>query len=156
MAFFRSVPIAEAVFSRDRLPAGLARHAHDSITLTWQERAKSRARWTTAGGVEFGTMLPPGTVLKDGDCLALENPPLVIVVREEPEPVLVATPGSPEQAALWAYQIGNSHQPLMLEAGALICLDVKGMDEVLAFHAIPFERAVRPFTPVSVGPGHHG
>lgn len=156
MALFRSVPIAETVFQIDRLPAGLASHPRDAITLGWEERARTKARWKTEGGVEFGTSLAPDTVLSEGSCLALERPPLVIVVHERPELVLVATPSSAEQAAHWAYCIGNSHQPLMIQPGALVCLDMPGTSDMLAYHGIPFTRDTRPFTPVSAGPGHHG
>jgi hypothetical protein len=30
------------------------------------------------------------------------------------------------------------------------------MEQVLTYHAIPFTREERPFTPVSQAPGHHG
>ena len=111
MVLFKSVPIADAVFRVDRLPAG--------------------------------------------DCFALENPRLVIVVRELPEAVLVVRPASPREWALWGYCIGNSHQPLMIADDALVCAELPGMEQVLSYHAIPFTRDVRPFTPVSQAPGHH-
>ena len=152
---FRRLPIADAVFRLDRLPAGLLDHPRDSVTAGWQDRATPRARLRTNGGVEFGTSLPPGVVLRDGDCLALEQPRLVVVVQELAEPVLVARPGSAAEAARWAYCIGNSHQPLMVSDDALVCADVPGMEQVLAHHAIPFTRERRTFTPESQGPGHH-
>ncbi|MGE3959161.1 MAG: urease accessory protein UreE [Vicinamibacterales bacterium] len=155
MAFFKSVPVAETVFRADRLPAGLSGHLRDRVVLGWQERLSTRGRWRTEGGVEFGVGLPRGTVLRDGDCLALDQPPLLIAVCEKPEPVLVIVPETPERAATWAYFIGNSHQPLMVVGGVLLCADVTGADQVLAFHGIPFVRDVRPFTPAAV-PGHHG
>ena len=152
---FRSVPIADAVFRVERLPAGLLDHPRDSIALGWEERLKARARRRTDNGVEFGTALARGTVLREGDCLALENPPLVVVVHELPEPVLVARPSSASEWALWGYHIGNSHQPLMIAADALVCAALPGMEQVLNYHAIPFSREMRPFTPVSQAPGHH-
>lgn len=153
---FRTVPVADAVFRFDRLPAGLLEVPRDTVALGWQERMKPRARLRTAGGVEFGTALPPGTVLRDGDCLALDRPPLVIAVRELDEPVLVVRVASAEQGARWSYCIGNSHQPLMVTEGALVCLDVPGMEQVLTHHAIPFTRETRGFTPEPLGPRHHG
>lgn len=156
MALFRSVPIAETVFRDGRLPAAVAGYPRDAVSLGWRARMSSRARHTTEGGVEFGTQLPRDTILVDGDCLALDRLPLLVVVRAAPESVVVATPGSPAEAALWAYYIGNSHQPLMIVEGRLLCPDEHGAADVLAFHGIPFERAVRPFTPVNAGPGHHG
>lgn len=155
MGFFRSVPTAESVLDLQRLPAGVAGHPRDTVVLGWAERMSPRGRWTTEGGVDFGASLPRGTVLAEGQALAIEHPPLLILVRAKPEPVLVACPASAGQAMLWAYQLGNAHLPLMLDAGLLICLDVRGVDEVFTFHAIPFTRETRPFTPVPQGPGHH-
>ncbi len=152
---FRRLPIADAVFTLDRLPAGLIDCPRDRVTIGWQERMTPRARLRTEGGVEFGTSLAPGVVLREGDCLALEQPPLVVVVRERDEPVLVARAASAAQAARWAYYIGNSHQPLMIADDALVCADVPGMEQVLAYHAIPFTREQRTFTPESTGPEHH-
>ncbi|MFN7915098.1 MAG: urease accessory protein UreE [Vicinamibacterales bacterium] len=156
MALFRSVPVVEAVFAEDRLPAALAAYPRDTVTLGWQARMGSRGRWTTDGGVDFGTALPRGTILRDGDCLAIDRLPLLVVVREQAEPVLVARPASIEEAARWAYQVGNSHQPLMIDDGLLVCPDEHGAADVFAYHGIPFERESRRFTPVSSGPGHHG
>ncbi|MGC4084530.1 MAG: hypothetical protein QM736_21040 [Vicinamibacterales bacterium] len=156
MGLFRNVPVAESVFRIERLPAGLASHPRGSLTLGWQDRIAPRSRYRTDDGVEFGMALPRGTILREGDCLPIDRPALVIVVQEKPEAVLVAAPQSAEQGTLWAYYIGNSHQPLMLEGGRLICPDVKGMDDVFAFHGIPFERETRAFTPVAAGPSHHG
>ena len=153
---FRSVPVADALFRVERLPAGVVEYARDSISLGWEERLKGRARRRTEGGVEFGTALPRGTVLREGDCLVLENAALLVVVHESLDPVLVVTPAGEAQFALWAYHIGNSHQPLMITGESLICPDVTGMQQVLDYHAIPFTRERRPFTPVSQAPGHHG
>ncbi len=152
---FRRLPIADAVFTLDRLPAGLLAHPRDRVTLGWQDRMTPRARLRTEGGVEFGTSLSPGVVLREGDCLTLEQPQLVVIVHEREEPVLVARAASAVQAARWAYYIGNSHQPLMVAADALVCADLPGMEQVLTHHAIPFTREQRTFTPESQGPEHH-
>jgi urease accessory protein len=148
--------VADAVFRAERLPAALAEYRRDSVTLGWEERLKARARRRTDAGVEFGTALPRGTVLREGDCLVLDDPPLLVVVHASLDPVLVVTPSGAAQFALWAYHIGNSHQPVMITDQQLICPDVTGMQQVLDYHAIPFTRDRRPFTPVSQAPGHHG
>ncbi len=152
---FRRLPIADAVFRLDRLPAGLIGHPQDTVTAGWHDRTTPRARLRTASGVEFGTSLPPGAVLRHGDCLVLEQLPLVVVVHELEEPVLVARAASAAQAARWAYSIGNSHQPLMVTDDALVCADAPGVEQVLTYHAIPFTRERRAFTPEPQGPEHH-
>ena len=155
MGLFRSLPMAESVLDLERLPAGVVEHPRDTVVLGWTERTSPRGRWTTEGGVEFAASLPRGTVLSEGHALTIDRPPLLILVRAKPEPVLVARPESTAQAVLWAYQLGNAHLPLMLEAELLICPDDRGVEEVFAFHTIPFTRDTRPFTPLSQGPGHH-
>ncbi|HUR34127.1 MAG TPA: urease accessory protein UreE [Vicinamibacterales bacterium] len=147
--------MVETVFRLERLPAGLIEDPRDGIELTWADRLKTRARRRTIGGVEFGLALPRGTVLRDGDCLALDHPRLVVVVQEALEPVVAVRPESAGQWALWAYYIGNSHLPLMIAGDALVCADDPGVEQVLAYHLIPFTRERRPFTPVSAAPGHH-
>ena len=151
---FRTPPIADAIFRIEGLPAALAAAPRDAIAMGWEERATPRARRRTDNGVEFGTALPRGTVLREGDCLAIDNPPLVIVVHERAEPVLVARPASSNEWALWGYHIGNSHQPLMITGDALVCPDMPAMAQVLHYHAIPYTRELRPFMPVLQSPGH--
>lgn len=143
---FRSVPIAHEV-----LPAGsgaVRPGQHDTVTLGWEERLKSRARRRSDSGFEFATALARGTVLRAGDCFVFDQPVKVVEVVEQEEPVFVVRPGSPQEWALFSYHIGNSHQPLMLGESEIICPDISGMEQVLMYHSIPYTRAVRPFTPV--------
>ena len=68
--------------------------------------------------------------------------------------MFVIRPATPAEWGRVAYHIGNSHQPLMLAADAIVCADVPGMLQVLDHHGIPYERASRPFTPVGQIPAH--
>ncbi|MGE0448445.1 MAG: hypothetical protein AB7Q29_02565 [Vicinamibacterales bacterium] len=156
MALFRRVPLADAVVRADALPAEAAAYQRDEVTLGWEERVRARARRASDEGFEFATTLPRGLVLRDGDTFVLPADHRVIVVREREEPVFVLTPSSRDEWALWAYHIGNSHQPMMIAGDAIVCPDVPGMEQVLDYHRIPFLRSTRAFTPVSTGPGHHG
>lgn len=151
---FKTLPTAEVVARPDALPAGASGFVRDTITLGWEDRLRTRGRRATDGGVEFGTALPRGTVLRGGDCLVVVGLRLVVAVIERPEPVLVIRPGSPVQWAEYGYQIGNSHQPVMITDEAILCLDFPGMEQILAQHAIAFTRAVRPFTPVGLMVDH--
>jgi urease accessory protein len=154
---FKSLPVATAVTPADALPAAAAGFATDDIVLDWEQRLKPRARRVSSGGVEFATALPRGTVLRQGDCLVLASAQLVIHVVECPEQVLVIRPADAVEAAEFAYHIGNSHSPLMLDGGLIICPELPGMSRLLDYHRIPFERAERPFTPIGPSAGHrHG
>src|ERR1051325_12178659 len=91
----------------------------DSITLGWEERTRVHGRRTSDGGVEFATSLPRGTVLRDGDCFVLDAERLVVTVRERAEAVFVVEPRRAGEWALFAYHIGNRHQPVMITDRAL-------------------------------------
>ncbi len=151
---FKTLPTAEDVLRGEGLPPVAADFARDTITLGWDDRLRTRGRRTTDGGVEFGTALPRGTVLRDGDRLVVPGLRLVITVVERPEPVLVVRPRTTAEWCLFGYQIGNSHQPLMITQEEIVCPDGLGMVQVLEQHAIAFTRAIRPFTPVGVMTDH--
>jgi urease accessory protein len=154
---FRALPVAHAVCRSDALPERSNRYRRETITLGWDERQKTRGRRRSDQGSEFATALPRGTVLRHGETLVLDELALVVAVVERKEPVFVVRPESGERAALFAYYIGNSHQPIMLDRGAIVCADVPGMQQVLEQYGIPFERAERPFTPISGMADHrHG
>lgn len=153
---FKSLPLASAVCGESDLPGHVRGFPRHTLTLGWEDRVKARGRRCTDEGLQFGAALPRGTILRAGDCLVLDSPAVIVVIREAAEPVLVVRPASAEQSAVWAYLIGNSHQPLMITADTLVCADVPGMEQVLAYHQIPFTRVRQPFTPVSQAPGHHG
>jgi urease accessory protein len=147
--------IAECVYDAAHLPDGARAFKRDTITLGWDERTRAHGRRLTDGGVEFGTSLPRGTVLRAGDCLVLDTEELVVAVVERPEAVFVIDPASNTEWALFAYHIGNRHQPLMIANGSLVCPDVPGVEPLLQQHRIPYRRATHPFTPVTAIAGHH-
>jgi urease accessory protein len=146
---FNRLPLAERVFTEAEVPPAARGFARDTVTLGWEERIRTRGRRRSDGGVEFGTALPRGTVLRGGDWLVLEQARLLIAIVERDEPVFVVEPRSPAEFGLFAYHIGNRHQPIMITDGALICPDLPGVEEMLRYHDIAYARATRPFTPVS-------
>ena len=152
LQIFKPLPIVHEVHRLDTLPETALGRPRDTITLGWEERLKARGRRRSDGGVEFATTLPRATVLRDADCFVL--PDLLVRVVERREHVFVIEPRTPAEWGLFAYHIGNSHQPLMITEGGLICADAIGMEQVLEYHRIPFSRAERPFTPVGLNPGH--
>ena len=129
--------------------------AQDTITLGWEERMRVHGRRVSDGGVEFATSLPRGTILRDGDCFVLESERVVVTVRERAEAVFVIEPRSASEWALFAYHIGNRHQPVMITDRALVCADAPGVEQLLQQHHMPFTRATAPFTPVAAGGHQH-
>ena len=151
---FRSIPIVTARHRPDATRVPLAGYRRETITLGWEDRLRIRARRTSDQGFEFGTALERGTVLAGGDLFVFDAQQVVVEVREKLEPVFVIRPAAPEAWGRFAYHIGNSHQPLMVGTGALICADLPGMEQVLRYHSIPFTREMMAFTPVGQIPDH--
>jgi urease accessory protein len=145
---FKSLPTVRTTYRAGALPDAARAYASDTVMLGWEERLRGRARRRSDGGLEFGTALDRGTVLRAGDCFVLDQLATVVAVVERPEPVLVITPRTSAEWALFAYHIGNCHQPVMLTDDAIVCADLPGMKEALDYHRIPFAERVQPFTPV--------
>ena len=145
---FKSLPTARAIHRAEALPDAARAYSSDTVTLGWDERLRARARRRSDHGIEFGTALDRGTVLRAGDCFVLDRLTLVVAVVELPEPVFVITPRAPAEWALFAYHIGNCHQPVMVTDEAIVCADLPGMKEALEYHRIPFTERIQPFTPV--------
>jgi urease accessory protein len=146
--------IVDRVWRESELMDEWRGYARDTITLGWEERTHVHGRKRTDGGVEFGASLPRGTVLRAGDLVVLDSPPLVVLVVERAEPVFVVTPTTSQEWALFAYHIGNRHQPLMVTDAGLVCPDVPGVEQVLRQHRMPYTRETMPFTPASTAVGH--
>jgi urease accessory protein len=151
---FKSLPIARAIHRAEHLPAAARAYASDTVTLGWEERLRARGRRRSDGGIEFGTALDRGTVLKAGDRFVLDQISTVVTVVERPEAVFVIEPRTRSEWALFAYHIGNCHQPLMVTDEAIVCADLPGMREALQYHRIPFTERIQPFTPVVDAAAH--
>jgi urease accessory protein UreE len=146
--------IVERVYHDDELPPIARTYARDTVTLGWEERTHVHGRRQTDGGVAFGTSLPRGTVLRAGDLLVLDAECVVVSIVERAEPVFVVEPKTAHEWGLFAYHIGNRHQPLMIISSALVCPDVPGVEQLLQQHRMPYARATMPFTPAATVAGH--
>ena len=94
--------------------------------------------------------------MRGGDCLVVNEAKTVVVVAERPEPVFLIEPRAPHEWALFAYHIGNRHQPLMITETGIVCPDVPGVEQLLEQQRIPFARTTLAFTPAtSVAGDHH-
>jgi urease accessory protein len=146
--------IVERIFKESELPEAAQAFARDRVTLGWEDRTQAHGRRRTDGGIEFGTSLPRGSVLREGDRLVLDAEQLVVSVVERAEPVFVVEPRSAPEWALFAYHIGNRHQPIMITDRSLVCPDAPGVEQLLLQHHMPYERAMLAFTPAANTAGH--
>jgi urease accessory protein len=146
--------VVEHIHRGPDIPERARAYTRDTVTLGWEDRTHVHGRRRTDGGVEFGTALPRGTQLRAGDWLALDGERILVAVVERDEPVFVIEPRHAAEWALFAYHIGNRHQPLMITDQALVCPEAPGVEPLLQQHRIPYTRAMRPFTPVATVAGH--
>ena len=146
--------VVERIYREPEVPEAARRYTRDTITLGWEDRTHVHGRRRTDRGVEFGTSLPRGTVLRAGDILVLERELLVVSVLERAEPVFVVEPRSAPEWALFAYHIGNRHQPVMITERSLVCPDAPGVEQLLQQHHMPYTRASLPFTPAATVAAH--
>jgi urease accessory protein UreE len=84
----------------------------------------------------------------------LDDERLVVAIVERVEPVFVIEPRTPPEWALFAYHIGNRHQPVMITDRSLVCPEVPGVELLLQQHHMPYVRATMPFTPAAAAAGH--
>ena len=148
--------IIDQTLREDALPPSTRGYARDTITLGWEDRLHVRGPRRADGGVAFGLSLPRGTILRGGDCLVVNEAKTVVVVAERPEPVFLIEPRTPQEWGLFAYHIGNRHQPLMITETGIVCPDVPGVEQLLEQQRIPFARTTLAFTPAtSVAGDHH-
>ena len=147
--------VVEQIHREDALTPTARGYARDTLTLGWEDRLRVRGHRRSDGGVAFGLSLPRGTILRGGDCLVLDEAKTVVVVVERPESVFLIEPHTPQEWGLYAYHIGNRHQPLMITETGIVCPDVGGLEQLLEQQRIPFARTMLPFTPATAVANHH-
>jgi len=131
-----------------------------TITLTLDQRAKSRLRGVLDDGREAGIFLERGETLKDGDCLASEDG-LVVRVIAAAERVSTVTTSDPLLLARACYHLGNRHVALQIEARRLRYLHdhvlddlVRGLGLKVATEDFPFEPEPGAYGGSAHGHGH--
>lgn len=147
--------IIEQTYREDGLPRVTRDYARDTLTLGWEDRLNGHGRRRSDGGIAFGLALPRGTMLREGDCLVVDEAETVVIVVERPEPVFFIEPTTPQEWGLFGFHIGNRHQPLMITQSGIVCPDVAGLEQLLQQQRIPFSRTTLPFTPATAVAGHH-
>lgn len=88
----------------------------DTLTLPYERRQKSRQRIRLDSGREAALMLPPGTVLVEGDVLRASDGGAVRVVAAL-EPLSVARSADPLRLARACYHLGNRHVAIQVGDG---------------------------------------
>jgi urease accessory protein len=134
--------------------AALAGKERDTLRLTWEERRWTRKRVVTAAGRMVALALPTGSVLRDGDVLAVEEE-WYLVVEARPEPVLAALPRDRAEAIRLAFDVGNRHFSLAIDGEALLVPDDAAMVQLLTRSGVRWERRQAVFSPLGGGGQGH-
>ena len=135
---------------------------HDSLTLIFDQRQKSRQRVILDSGREAALVLPPGTILRDGDLLRGEDQSIVRV-QAAAEPVTTARTTDPLRLARACYHLGNRHVAIAIGAGWVRCLHdhvlanmLAQMGLVVTEECVVFEPESGAYAPSASGVVHHG
>lgn len=84
-----------------------------SLTLTLEQRVKSRLRVELDDGTEAGLFLERGLILRDGDLIASDDG-TVIAVKAAPETVSTVRSNDALLISRACYHLGNRHVPLQI------------------------------------------
>ena len=86
---------------------------YSTLTLTLDQRVRSRIRVTLANGVEAGLFLPRGTILRQHDELVAESGEVIRVLAAA-EAVSTVYVNEPLLLARACYHLGNRHVELQI------------------------------------------
>lgn len=130
--------LIESFTPADAVPA-------ETLTLSFELRAKCRLRTRLDTGEEVGLFLPRGTILRGGDLLA-GNDGRVVQVHSADEDVIEARSDDTLLLARAAYHLGNRHvavevQPglLRLAADHVLAQMLEGLGLAITLTRAPFE-----------------
>lgn len=123
-----------------------------SVTLTYDQRCKSRQRLRLDDGSEAALLLERGTVLADGDRLADDEGTLV-AVKAAPETLSAVRAADALALARAAYHLGNRHVPLQITPGEVRYQHDHVLDDLVAALGLKVEVVTAPFHPE---PGAYG
>lgn len=104
--------------------------AQASVTLRWDQRARSRLRARLDDGREAGVFLSRGQCLQHGDRLRSDSG-LIVLVRAASEQVSTVRCDDPLLLARAAYHLGNRHVAVQIGPRLLRYLHDPVLDEML-------------------------
>ena len=118
----------------------------DTITLSYDQRTRSRLRVTTDSNIEVGLFLPRGTVLNQGDLLRAEDG-TIVEVRAAGETVSSASTDTPLLLNRASYHLGNRHVPLQFGPDFVRYLHDHVLDDMVRALGLKVETIQAPFEP---------
>ncbi|BAZ86092.1 urease accessory protein UreE [Dolichospermum compactum] len=125
-----------------------------TLSLTAEERTRSRHKFTLADGEDVCLRLARGTVLKDGDILTDETESIYMRIIAKPEPVLTILAEIPLLLRA-AYHLGNRHVPVEITPTYLRLSPDTILAAMLTQLGLEIQEEVVPFQPELGAYGNH-
>ena len=138
-----------------RLNADVNISASFTLSLTAEERTRTRHRFETPEGKIIYLRLPRGTVLQDGDLLQSQEGDVVVQIVAKPEPVLTVTAHRPVDLLKASYHLGNRHVLIEVAANYLRLSPDSVLQTMLEHLGVEVKEEVVPFQPESGAYSHH-
>lgn len=120
--------------------------AFTMLTLTYDQRQKSRLRVTLNNGKEAGIMLERGTVMRHGEFLRSTDG-LAIQIRAADEEVAIASSDDALLLAKACYHLGNRHVPLQIDSGSVSFLRDHVLEKMVLSLGLEIQHEVTAFEP---------
>ncbi len=128
--------------------------AMGSVTLSFDQRVKSRLKVELDNGEAAGLFLPRGCILKHGDRIVAESGE-VVAVRAADETVSTVYVTDPVLMARACYHLGNRHVALQIDAGFVRYQHDHVLDEMVEGLGLSVICEQAPFEP-EAGTYHGG
>jgi urease accessory protein len=125
-----------------------------TLSLTAEERTRTRHRFDVAEEQTLFFRLPRGIVLQDGDFLRAESGELIEILAK-PEPVLTVLADNPLTLLRVAYHLGNRHVPVEITPDYLHLKPDSVLAEMLIHLGVEIKEEIKPFQPEAGAYGHH-
>ena len=119
-----------------------------SMTLPYSTRQKYRFKACLDNGVEVGVILPRQGVLRDGDCLRMEDG-TIVKIRAKNEWISVIENHDTCQLMRACYHLGNRHVALQIGANAISYQYDHVLDSLINQLGMTVRHEMAPFEPES-------
>ena len=138
----------------------LHHHHHHSISplvlsLTADERTRSRHHFVTDDGTPIYLQLPRGTALQQGDLLSSMAHEILVEIAAKSEPVLTVTSDDSINLLRAAYHLGNRHVSLEITPTYLRLAPDSVLAGMLIQLGLQVVEQVAPFCPQGGAYSHH-
>jgi urease accessory protein len=124
------------------------------LTLTAEERSRSRHPFQTDAGQVVYLNLPRGMTLRNGDRLQSESGE-VAEIFAKPEPVITVTAKHPIDLLQAAYHLGNRHVAIEITETCLRLSPDSVLQNLLAHRGLQMIEEIAPFQPETGAYGSH-